>query len=116
MEKNKEKKQIIGTYQNLTITLCYWLEWSLTLLETNLTFPEASATAVSAMTSALMEPRPPVALVLIKLSSTTSSRSVICKQSVTSVIEVFPQKNMDFLCFLLNIYPILFFFKTFIFL
>lgn len=67
--------------QNLIITPCHWLEWNLTLLETNLTFPEASATAVSAMTSALMEPRPPVALVLIKLSSTTSSRSVIWKQS-----------------------------------
>lgn len=47
------------------------------MLETSLTFPEARATAVSAMTSALMEPRPPVALVLMKLSSTTSSRSVI---------------------------------------
>lgn len=54
---------------------------SRTLLETSLTFPEARATAVSAMTSALMEPRPPVALVLIKLSSTTSNRSVIWGQS-----------------------------------
>jgi len=53
---------------------------SLTLLETSLTFPEARATAVSAMTSALIEPRPPVALVLIKLSNTTSSRSVIWRQ------------------------------------
>lgn len=50
---------------------------TLTLLETSLTLPEARATAVSAMTSALMEPRPPVALVLMKLSNTTSSRSVI---------------------------------------
>lgn len=49
----------------------------LTLLDTSLTLPEASATAVSAITSALMEPKPPVALVLMKLSSTTSRRSVI---------------------------------------
>lgn len=47
------------------------------MLETNFTFPEASATAVSAITSALMDPKPPVALVLMKLSSTTSRRSVI---------------------------------------
>lgn len=50
------------------------------MLETSFTFPEARATAVSAMTSALMDPNPPVALVLIKLSSTTSSRSVICQK------------------------------------
>lgn len=49
----------------------------LTLLDTSLTLPDASATAVSAITSALMEPKPPVALVLMKLSSTTSRRSVI---------------------------------------
>lgn len=55
----------------------------LTLLDTNLTFPEARATAVSAMTSALMEPRPPVALVLMKLSNTTSSRSVIYRTGTT---------------------------------
>lgn len=48
-----------------------------TLLDTNFTFPEAKATAVSAITSALIDPNPPVALVLMKLSSTTSSRSVI---------------------------------------
>lgn len=54
-----------------------WNVVTLTLLETSLTLPEARATAVSAMTSALMEPRPPVALVLMKLSNTTSSRSVI---------------------------------------
>lgn len=49
----------------------------ITLLETNFTFPEARATAVSAMTSAFIDPKPPVALVLMKLSSTTSRRSVI---------------------------------------
>lgn len=52
---------------------------NITLLDTSLTLPEAKATAVSAITSALMDPRPPVALVLIKLSRTTSSRSVICR-------------------------------------
>ena len=49
----------------------------ITLLETNFTFPEAKATAVSAITSAFIDPKPPVALVLMKLSSTTSRRSVI---------------------------------------
>lgn len=49
----------------------------ITLLETSFTFPEAKATAVSAITSAFIDPKPPVALVLMKLSSTTSSRSVI---------------------------------------
>jgi hypothetical protein len=49
----------------------------ITLLETNFTFPEAKATAVSAITSAFIDPKPPVALVLMKLSRTTSSRSVI---------------------------------------
>lgn len=91
---SNDKRQVIGIQQRTVDLHCDWiicmcqnlnyytvpLEWNLTLLETSLTFPEASATAVSAMTSALMEPRPPVALVLIKLSSTTSSRSVICKQ------------------------------------
>lgn len=49
----------------------------ITLLETNFTFPEAKATAVSAITSAFIDPKPPVALVLMKLSRTTSRRSVI---------------------------------------
>jgi len=49
----------------------------ITLLETSFTFPEAKATAVSAITSAFIDPKPPVALVLMKLSSTTSRRSVI---------------------------------------
>lgn len=57
----------------------------LTLLETSFTFPEASATAVSAITSAFMDPKPPVALVLMKLSSTTSRRSVICWQKKKSL-------------------------------
>lgn len=61
------------------------------MLETNLTFPDARATAVSAITSALIDPSPPVALVFIKLSNTTSSRSEICGKKKKN-----RQKNVRF--------------------
>ena len=46
-----------------------------TFLATNWTFADAKATAVSAIISACGDPRPPVTLLLIKLSSTISIKS-----------------------------------------